>query len=213
MREPTRILVVRHGETAWNAQMRMQGQINEPLNDTGRWQAEQLAEALRDEPIDAIYASDLDRALHTALPLARSLGRSVSTEPGLRERAFGVFEGLTYSEIDQRWPEQAKRWRERDIGFGPEGGETLSQFNRRCVETAERLAAADCGRTVLWSTHGGVLDCLYRAATRIDLNAPRSWSLRNAAINRLLHSDQGLILVGWGDARHLESPDTGPQTA
>lgn len=212
MREATRILAIRHGETAWNAEMRMQGQLDTPLNEIGRWQAGQLAKAIGDEPIDAIYASDLDRAMHTALPLARIVGRSVVAEPGLRERAFGIFEGHAYAEIDRRWPEQAMRWRTRDPGFGPQGGESLHAFNQRCIQTAERLVAGHAGHTVVWITHGGVLDCLYRVATRLALDAPRTWPLGNAAVNRLLYADQGLMLVGWGDSRHLAPPDADAST-
>lgn len=207
MREVTRILAVRHGETAWNAEMRMQGQLNTPLSDTGRWQARRLVAAISDESIEVIYASDLDRAMHTALPLADAIGRPIVAEPGLRERAFGVFEGHAYAEIDRRWPEQATRWRTRDVQFGPEGGESLHAFNQRCTQTAKRLVANHAGQTIVWVTHGGVLDCLYRLATRMALDTPRTWSLGNAAVNRLLYADQGLMLVGWGDSQHLTSPD------
>lgn len=203
--EPTRIIAVRHGQTAWNAEQRMQGQRDTALDATGRWQAQQLARALQHEPIDAIVASDLSRAMHTAQPLAQCLGLRVQPHAGLRERSFGDFEGFTYAHIAQHWPDEAARWRARDAAFAPAHGETLRSFHQRCVDTAGRLALEHAGRSVLWVTHGGVLDCLYRAATRIALDAPRSWPLGNAAINRLLHGDQGLMLVGWGDTRHLEA--------
>jgi len=183
----------------------MQGQLDTALDATGRWQAQQLAQALRHEAIDAIVASDLTRAMHTAQPLALCLGRRVRTQPGLRERCFGDFEGFTYAHIAQHWPAEAARWRARDASFAPARGESLQAFHQRCIDTAERLALAYAGRTVVWVTHGGVLDCLYRAATRIALDAPRTWPLGNAAINRLLHGDQGLMLVGWGDTHHLEA--------
>jgi probable phosphoglycerate mutase len=203
LREPARLFVIRHGETAWNAETRMQGQLDTELNEVGRWQADRIATALRDEPIDAIYASDLSRAMQTSAPLARVVGRPVRAERGLRERAFGIFEGHTYAEIDSHWPQQAARWRARDPEFAPAGGESLVAFNARCIDTAQRLCASHAGQAVVWFTHGGVLDCLYREAARIGLNAPRSWVLANAAINRLLHSDQGLMLVSWGDVQHL----------
>ncbi|MFO1218198.1 MAG: histidine phosphatase family protein [Burkholderiaceae bacterium] len=211
MNEPTRLFVVRHGQTAWNAQTRMQGQLDAALDATGEQQAERVAEALRYESIDRVIASDLQRTMRTAAPLARALGLPLQPEPGLRERSFGEFQGHTYAEIDERWPEGALRWRQRDPHFAPLGGESLVAFNERCIATAERLCAAHAGATMVWFTHGGVLDCLYRAATRIALDAPRSWPLGNAAINRLLHSDQGLMLVGWGDSRHLDA--AAPETA
>lgn len=183
----------------------MQGQLDTALDTLGRWQAEQLAAALADEPIDAIVSSDLSRALHTARPLAQRRGLRVRPDPALRERSFGVFQGFTYADITKHWPEGAARWRSRDAAFAPERGESLAAFYRRCVEAAQRLALEFGGRSVVWVTHGGVLDCLHRAATRVALDAPRIWTLDNASINRLLHGDQGLMLVGWGDISHLEA--------
>ena len=186
--------------------MRMQGQLDTALDARGRWQAEQIACSLQDEPVDAIVSSDLARALDTAMPLARRHGLRVRTDAALRERSFGVFEGFTYAHIARHWPEGTARWRARDPAFAPDGGESLTAFYQRCIGAAQRLAAEFTGRSVLLVTHGGVLDCLHRAAMRLRLDASRSWTLDNASINRLLHTDQGLMLVGWGDGRHLEVP-------
>jgi len=204
LNEATRIIAIRHGQTAWNAETRMQGQLDTALDSLGRWQAKQLAQALAHEPIDAIVASDLSRAMQTALPLADARGLRVQRERGLRERSFGVFEGFTYADIARHWHEETARWRARDPTFAPARGESLIAFYERCIGVAERLADAYAGRVIVWVTHGGVLDCLYRAATRMALDAPRTWTLDNASINRLLHSDQGLMLVGWGDIQHLD---------
>ena len=213
MNEPTRIIAIRHGQTAWNAETRMQGQLDTALDARGRWQAEQIALALHDEPIDAIVSSDLVRALRTALPLAHRLGLGVRTDRALRERSFGVFQGFTYENIARHWPEGAARWRARDADFGPDGGETLNAFYQRVTAAAQRLAVEFAGRSVVWVTHGGVLDCLHRAAMRVPLDAARSWTLDNASINRLLHSDQGLMLVGWGDVRHLDAQQSSVQAS
>jgi probable phosphoglycerate mutase len=204
MSEPTRILAIRHGETAWNVDTRIQGQLDIPLNETGRWQAERVGEALAHEGIDAIYASDLKRALVTAQAISRACGVPVRTDTGLRERAFGSFEGQTFAEIETRWPEDAVRWRRRDVDFRPGGGESLRMFYERCEATATRLASAHPGQTVVLVAHGGVMDCLYRAATRVELSVQRSWLLGNASINRLLYSPQGFSLVGWSDNEHLQ---------
>jgi probable phosphoglycerate mutase len=204
--EPTRILAVRHGETAWNVAKRIQGHLDIALNDTGRWQAERAGAALADEPLAAVYASDLLRAFDTAQHVAREHGLAVVAECGLRERSFGEAEGCTYAEIEQQWPEQARRWRQRDPEFGFAGGETLRSFYERCVATAVRLAAEHRGRTIALVAHGGVLDCLYRAAAGIALSAPRTWAVGNASINRLLYTGEGFTLVGWADQSHLEVP-------
>ncbi|MEW6703948.1 MAG: histidine phosphatase family protein [Pseudomonadota bacterium] len=200
----TRVIAIRHGETAWNVDTRIQGQLDIPLNDNGRWQAQRLAQALADEPLHAIYASDLGRAFETAQALSAAVGLPVVAERGLRERGFGIFEGRTWKEIEEQWPELSARWRKRDPEFGPEGGETLAGFYQRCVSTAARLAAAHPGQHIALVAHGGVLDCLYRASSRIELQAPRTWELGNAGINRLLYTPEGFSLVGWGDTLHLE---------
>ena len=120
------------------------------------------------------------------------------------ERHFGIWQGHTYAEVAERWPEQSERWRRREAGFGPEQGETLQGFFDRVVACATRLASAHPGQTVLMVAHGGVLDCLYRAASRIALDAPRTWELPNTGINRLLYTGEGFTLVGWADVHHLD---------
>ena len=204
MQAVTRILAIRHGETDWNRATRIQGQIDIGLNETGRWQARRLAVALADEELAAVYSSDLARALETARQLAQPRHLDVIADRGLRERGFGRFEGSTFVEIEARWPDDAARWRRRDPQFAPGGGETLIDFYARCIGAATLLAQAHAGQSIALVAHGGVLDCLYRAASHIALDAPRSWDVRNAAINRLLHTPQGFSLVGWGDAFHLE---------
>ena len=200
----TRLVVVRHGETAWNVDTRIQGQLDIDLNDTGRQQARQVAGALADQPVDALYASDLARAWHTAGAIARATGTAAVADVRLRERAFGHFEGRTFAEIESRLPEEARRWRTRDPDFAPPpDGESLLTFRDRVTGAAAALAARHVGGLVVLVAHGGVLDILYRAATGQGLQAPRTWHLGNAAVNRLLWTPQGFSLVGWGDVAHL----------
>ncbi len=201
----TRLLVIRHGETAWNTESRIQGHIDIPLNDKGRWQAERVGVALADEQaLDAIYSSDLQRACLTAQAIADARQLPITLDATLRERHFGHFEGKTQAEIAAHWPEDARRWRERDPSYGPEGGESLQDFYQRCIEAVQRVAAQHPGETIAIVAHGGVLDCLYRAATGVALDAPRTWHINNASVNRLLYSPEGLSLLAWGDTRHLD---------
>jgi 2,3-bisphosphoglycerate-dependent phosphoglycerate mutase len=202
----TRVVAVRHGETDWNAQTRIQGQIDIGLNAVGRDQAQRLGRALADARFDAVYASDLRRAADTARAVAERAGLPLRTEVSLRERAFGDFEGLTWAEVEQRHPEASRRWRERDASFGPPGGETLALFYERAVGALAAIAARHRGQHIAIVTHGGVLDALYRAATRIALDAPRTWQLGNASINRVLHGNEGFTMVGWNDHLHLIGP-------
>jgi 2,3-bisphosphoglycerate-dependent phosphoglycerate mutase len=201
--EPTRVIAVRHGETTWNVDTRIQGQLDIALNDTGLWQARQVARALEEEPIAAIYSSDLARAWQTAQEIAQPRGIEITANAGLRERAFGMFEGRTFADIDATLPVQARLWRTRDPKFTPEGGESLLTFRERITSTATQIAEQHPGELVVMVAHGGVMDVLYRAATRQGLQAPRTWELGNAAINRLLWTPQGFTLVGWADTTHL----------
>lgn len=199
----TRLIAVRHGETAWNRVSRIQGHTDIPLNEAGQWQARQVGQAVAAEGVDAIYSSDLLRAADTARAIGQAAGLPVHLDAALRERHFGELEGLTHEEINTRWPEQARRWRGRDPDYGPQGGETLKEFHARCVGALTRLAHRHLGQTVVLVAHGGVLDCFYRAANGVALEVPRSWTIGNATINRLLYSPEGLTMVGWADDGHL----------
>jgi 2,3-bisphosphoglycerate-dependent phosphoglycerate mutase len=202
----TRILAVRHGETPWNRETRIQGFTDIGLSELGQWQAQQLAQALRDEPLAAIYASDLRRARDTAQAVANVHGHTVHTDPGLRERCFGQFEGHTWTEIETQWPEASQAWRQRVPEWAPpQGGESLTALSARVLGALNGIAERHMGEQILVVVHGGVLDALYRAATGLDLQAPRAWALRNTAINRLLWSPDGLGLVGWADTAHLDA--------
>ena len=204
----TRIIAIRHGETAWNASARIQGHTDIPLNEHGQRQAQLLAQALAQaDKIDAIYSSDLQRALATAQALAQHTGARLVTHVGLRERAFGDFEGRSFAQIEQEMPEQAQLWRTRVPDWTPPGrGESLWVMQHRVMTTVNALAQQHPGEQIAVVAHGGVLDLLYRAATQQSLQAPRSWHLGNATVNRLLWTPESLTLVGWGDDAHLQGP-------
>lgn len=203
--QATRIIAIRHGETAWNVDTRIQGHLDIPLNDTGLWQARRVGAALADEPVAAIYTSDLQRARATAQAVADTTGAPLTLETGLRERGFGHFEGRTFGEIEAELPDEARRWRQREPDYAPAGGESLTTLRARIAHTVHRLAARHTGEQMVLVAHGGVLDALYRLATGQDTQSPRTWHLGNAAINRLLWTPDGLTLVGWGDVGHLEA--------
>jgi probable phosphoglycerate mutase len=203
--EATRIIAIRHGETSWNADSRIQGQRDVGLNDTGRWQARRVGEALAGEDITAVYSSDLGRAHQTAQHIAEATGIPVVRTEGLRERSFGIFEGKTFDEIHHHWPDHAQSWRRRVPDWQPpEGGESLLELRERVRRTMEELAARHPGEQIVVVAHGGVLDTLYRIATGQEVNSPRTWELPNGAINRLLWTPEGFTLVGWSDTQHLD---------
>ena len=204
--QATRIIAVRHGETDWNLGTRLQGHRDIGLNDKGRWQAQRLARALAasEEPIAAVYSSDLQRAWDTARAVAEATHRPLHTATGLRERSFGAFEGMTYAEIETQHPEEALRWRKRDPEWAPPQGESLLALRERVLSTAQAIAAQHQDEQIVLVAHGGVMDMLYRAAAGVDLQAPRTWNLGNAAANRLLWSSEGFSIVGWSDTSHLD---------
>lgn len=201
-----RLLLIRHGETAWNAEHRIQGWLDVPLSTTGVWQAGRLAQRLADERMDAVIASDLARAWMTGRPLADARSLEMVAEPRLRERAFGLFEGKTLDEIAAQHPEELAAWRARDVHWRIPGGESGVEFVARVLEAVHEIAQGHAGRNVAVVTHGGVLDVVYRNARALAWDAPRDHLMLNASINRLQAHAAPLRLeiVDWGDVGHLE---------
>jgi probable phosphoglycerate mutase len=205
----TRVFVIRHGQTDWNASTRIQGQLDIGLNSVGVEQAQQTGQALSDEVIDAVIASDLARARVTAEHIAKHHALKVHTDVGLRERHFGSFQGRTFAQIEAESPPDAMAWRKRVPDFQPGGadndGESLLTFHARVVACANALCKMHMGQNIVLVAHGGVLDVLHREATKVSLQAPRTWGLDNAAINQLLWTpDSGFSLVRWNDVSHLD---------
>lgn len=200
----TRLVIVRHGETAWNAEHRVQGQLDVPLNDTGRRQAQAAASVLRKERYSAIYSSDLGRARQTAAPTAAALGMDVQLDPGLRERHYGMFETHTYAEVQVKFPEEYARFDRRDPDFDFGTGESLTVFYRRAVASLTAIAARHPGEDVLVFTHGGVLDKLYRYITGLSISAPRDFGIPNCGINRVGAAPGGWQILAWAQKGHLK---------
>jgi len=205
----TDILLIRHGETAWNAERRLQGHLDIPLNTEGERQATLLAAALDSEAVDLVVSSDLMRARQTAQAVAGRKGLVLQQDPALRERCYGGFEGLLYSEIEQRFPREFAAWQARDVDARlPEGrnqAETFRDFYARATGAILRLAAAHPGRTLALVAHGGVLECAYRLARGLPLETPRDFKVFNASINRFRYRPASgrLELQSWGEVEHL----------
>lgn len=205
---PTTILLIRHGETAWNAERRLQGHLDIALNVEGERQAALLGAALAAEPIDHIVSSDLQRARQTAEAIARARGAQVGIDPALRERCYGGFEGLLYSEIAARFPREFAAWQARDVdGELPPGtnqGESFRQFYDRVTGAIAAQAKAHPGKTIALVAHGGVLECAYRAALGLSLETPRDFKVLNASVNRFVAEEGALTMLSWGEVGHLQ---------
>jgi 2,3-bisphosphoglycerate-dependent phosphoglycerate mutase len=200
--KPGSFLVVRHGETAWNREGRIQGQGDSPLSERGLRQARAVAEHLARERLVALYSSDLGRARETARHLAVATGLVVRFDAGLRERAFGILEGSTWDEIGRDHPEVARALRE-DPAYAIPRGESLEGFRDRVLVALDRIARDVPAGPVAVVTHGGVLGVLYREAMAIPLGAPRTYTTHNAGINRFQYESGRWSVVSWADADHL----------
>lgn len=203
----TNLILIRHGETAWNAERRLQGHIDIALNAEGLRQADALAGALAGEHFDAIVASDLQRALQTAHAVAGARGLAVRQDAALRERCYGGFEGMLYADIAQRFPLQFAAWQARDVDAhmpaGARSAESFREFYARAVDAILGWAAAHPGQSIALVAHGGVLECAYRAAVGLPLETPRTFAVLNASINRFAVEDGKLRLLSWGEVAHL----------
>lgn len=202
----TRICLVRHGETTWNAEQRLQGHEDIPLNELGLRQAQAAARALRERRFAAIYSSNLQRAADTAAEIAAQYGQEITLVPGLRERHFGIFQGLTRAEADERFPGEYARLRMREIDAVPPGdGESLANFSARVTGTLLELATGHPGEEILVVCHGGCLDVIHRMVTGKSLHAMRDFPLGNATLNWIALDDGNWKLLAWDERRHLES--------
>ncbi len=199
----TNLLIVRHGETDWNRARRFQGSIDIPLNALGHEQAAGLARRLANHRIDAIYSSDLQRCLQTVAPTAQAHGLEVITTPTLRERNYGLFEGLTLPEIEERHPEVRAAWGQLDPDYAIPGGESTRILHARIVTAMNQIATQHPGQTLLVVTHGGVLDMIYRAATNQPLAQARQCQIPNAAFNHIVFDQGSMWVVTWADDSHL----------
>lgn len=193
----TRVCLVRHGETAWNADRRIQGQIDSPLNSIGIAQAHAAARWLSKVQFTAIYSSDLQRAHRTAEIIAAHHTQPVRLHGGLRERMYGKFQGLTYAEAEQRYPRAYRRFHDRDPDENFRSGESLSEFSRRVLAALHAIAQRQRGAAILVVAHGGVLDIAYRMATGLPLTAPRDFVISNAGVSWIAHANGGWQLQSW----------------
>jgi probable phosphoglycerate mutase len=198
-----RLCVIRHGETAWNAEGRVQGQTDVPLSPVGEAQAAALAAALAGARFAALYASDLARVRQTAAPAARALGLAPRLEAALRERHYGKFETLTYLEARERFPEDYARFKAKEPGYDFGTGESLARFSARALAAVAAIAARHAGEAVLVFTHGGVLEMVRRHALGMGLAAARDFEIPNAAINWIAVEGEAWRIEAWAETGHL----------
>ncbi len=199
----TELILLRHGETDWNRELRFQGHVDVALNAIGLEQARRLAARLAGETAHALYASDLLRAQQTAQPVALQLGLSSVTDPALREQCFGQLDGMTVDDIKARHPQAWEGWLRFHEDFCMPEGESTRQFHARVMDAVQRLVAAHRDATLVVVTHGGVLDMIYRTARSLGLSGPRQSEIPNAGLNRVRVHQGAIEILTWADVQHL----------
>jgi|KBSSwiStaDraftv2_1062776.scaffolds.fasta_scaffold676988_2 probable phosphoglycerate mutase len=199
----TEFIVIRHGETAWNAQSRIQGHLDSPLNEEGLAQALLIGERLGHETFSALYSSDLGRALQTVQPIADRTAHEIVREPRLRERHLGVFQGLTGAQCEHDHPLEYARFKARDPDHVVPGGESVRQLFERVSGLFMDLARAHPDQRIVAVTHGGVLDALHRFAGNVPLERRRDFPIYNASLNIIAYEDGRWWIKLWGDISHL----------
>lgn len=202
----TRLCLIRHGETHWNAERRLQGHTDIDLNPRGQTQAVQMAAALKRATLsfDALYTSDLKRAADTANEIVKEFKVPVIVMSELRERHFGALQGLSISEAPTLKPDLWRAHIARELDHTLEGGESITQFAQRVQAALAAILQKHSGETVLLVSHGGTLDMMYRIVSGQALEAPRIASVPNASLNWLIHNGQAWNIGRWADTRHLD---------
>ena len=200
----TKVCIIRHGETDWNKNKRIQGQLDIPLNDTGHAQAQAMARNAAQYHFDALYSSDLERALHTAQALAQPTQHEIIILPQLRERHFGFFQGLYKARASEQYPEAYTLYQSRNIEFNFDNGESLIQFSQRILDIFNELVKQHRNQQIAVVCHAGPLDIMYRHAMNQPLHTQRDFDIPNSALNWFRYDDQGWHLDQWDDHHHIQ---------
>ena len=202
----TRFCLVRHGETDWNAERRLQGYTDVPLNARGLAQAAQTAKALKKAnfQFDVLYTSDLHRAKQTAQAIEHLFAVSAISQSSLRERHLGALQGLTIHEATLLEPELWQIHLSRDIHQELRGGESISQFANRIKTALQEIQEKHSGETILIVSHGGSLDMMYRMASKQALDAEKLVAVPNASLNWISFDGENWKVDNWADTSHLD---------
>lgn len=203
-------MLARHGRTEWNAGGRFQGHSDIHLDDVGEAQAAALSARLAEESIDAAYASDLQRAWRTGELIAARHGIAVQRDARLREMNYGLWEGLPWQTIQEKYPDVMRQWRADPQSYClPEGGESLGQVAARVNAVIDEVRAQHAGETVLVAAHGGTLQVLIGAAMGLPLRARWQFGIQPASLSEVhLYSDRAQLYL-LNDMHHLNEITAG----
>ena len=199
------VYIVRHGETEWNAQGRIQGHSDIPLSDNGRAQAQSVARRLSGIPFSVAYASDLSRTHETAQIILGDAATALRTTPQLREYSKGVFEGLTVDEYARQYPDQYQASLQNDLDFAPTGGETIRETSIRMSRFVDETLQNHQDETTLVVGHGGSLRSLIVALLALPLEANWKFVMDNCALSLVHTYPNNAVLHLYNDTAHLNN--------
>lgn len=203
----TELILIRHGETDWNRELRFQGHVDVPLNAVGHEQARRLGVRLAGEAAHLLVCSDLTRTQQTALPISQHslhpFARNTELDMALREQNFGAVDGMCIENIKAQHPEAWAQWIQFQADYAFAGGESTRQFHARVMAAVRGLVLAHAQQTLVVVTHGGVLDMIYRTARALPLSGPRQSDIPNAGLNRVRIEGERIDILTWADTQHL----------
>ena len=199
----TEIILIRHGETEWNSQQRMQGHSNSDLSSVGQAQIQALGQWMKNVPFDHIYSSDSLRAKHTAEAITQFSGHKLKIDLRLREKNLGVFEGLTSEEARERHPEVFRLFKTAGSKYVIDEGESTQQLQDRALEIVDEIRIKHPEERVLLVTHGGFIRVVMKHSLGLSLETPTRFLIRNTGVFRLVWEDKWLVSQ-MGGVSHLE---------
>lgn len=198
------MLLVRHGQSTWNREHRIQGQLDPPLSEEGRRQAASLARRLAGRHLAGFYASDLKRAWETAQAVGSANGIEPEPAPGLREIFLGDWEGLRTQELAERFPDAWARWTEEPNWDLVPGGEGAALFETRVIAAVEAILDRHSHGDVLAVTHGGVIQVALHRVVGRPSHGLFPFKIQNASISVIERRDGRMVIAGVNDTSHLE---------
>ncbi|HIA34019.1 MAG TPA: histidine phosphatase family protein [Candidatus Lambdaproteobacteria bacterium] len=199
----TEIILIRHGETEWNSQQRMQGHSNSDLSSVGQAQIQALGQWMKNVPFDHIYSSDSLRAKQTAEAITQFSGHELKIDLRLREKNLGVFEGLTSEEARERHPEVFRLFKTAGSKYVIDEGESTQQLQDRALEIVDEIRIKHPEEHVLLVTHGGFIRVVMKHSLGLSLETPTRFLIRNTGVFRLVWEDKWIVSQ-MGGVSHLE---------
>jgi len=199
----TEIILIRHGETEWNSQQRMQGHSNSDLSSVGQAQIQALGQWMKNVPFDHIYSSDSLRAKQTAEAITQFSGHELKIDLRLREKNLGIFEGLTSEEARERHPEVFRLFKTAGSKYVIDEGESTQQLQDRALEIVDEIRIKHPEEHVLLVTHGGFIRVVMKHSLGLSLETPTRFLIRNTGVFRLVWEDKWIVSQ-MGGVSHLE---------